>query len=98
VGFHWRGHPEYGPIRYPGGNDVNLANQLKEQNAWAGFKEVSRRFPVSCDLGFPPGTPTSQIVGTQRCFNHVLAGERYKDHSPTSELYLQGRYVKHPAK
>ncbi|WP_304646060.1 pyruvate carboxylase subunit B, partial [uncultured Helicobacter sp.] len=59
----------------PGGMISNMANQLKEQNAFDRIDEVMREIPnVRADFGYVPlVTPSSQIVGTQAVLN-VLMG------------------------
>ena len=64
---------------------------------WNGLKRCLTKSPrVREDLGFPPLTPTSQIVGTQAVYN-VLSDERYKTITNEVKRYLQGGYGQPPA-
>ncbi|WP_300958123.1 sodium-extruding oxaloacetate decarboxylase subunit alpha [uncultured Helicobacter sp.] len=82
----------------PGGMISNMANQLKEQNAFDRIDEVMREIPnVRADLGYVPlVTPSSQIVGTQAVLN-VLMGERYKTITTETRNVIRGLYGRTPA-
>ncbi|WP_300933966.1 biotin/lipoyl-containing protein, partial [uncultured Helicobacter sp.] len=82
----------------PGGMISNMANQLKEQNAFDRIDEVMREIPnVRADFGYVPlVTPSSQIVGTQAVLN-VLMGERYKTITTETRNVIRGLYGRTPA-
>ncbi len=94
-GSHLHGHRYPVPeLSDPGGMLSNLISQLKMMNAMDKLDEAPAETPkVRADLGYPPGHPTSQMVGSQGCAER--AAERYKVVGKEIKAYCRGRVRPH---